>query len=445
MSFIIPNNAKKILNTLHQHGFKAYLVGGCVRDYFMNKTPNDYDICTNALPEECIKLFEKNIVSLSGLKHGTITVVYDKVPYEITTFRTDGEYNDNRHPNKVNFVTNINDDLLRRDFTINALAYNEETGIVDIFNSENDIKNKIIRCVGNPDTRFKEDALRILRALRFSSQLGFKINNQTKASIYKNKELLKNISSERIAIEFNKLLTGNNVYNVLNEYKDIIAVFIPEIKDCFGFKQFTKHHCYDVYTHIIKSVGLIENDLILRITMFFHDIAKPECFVYEKLSGHFYCHQIPSAKMSKIILKRLKYSKKIIDSVYDLILEHDNRYEANPKYIKKYLNKFGTEFFFNQNKVRLADTLAQSDYMRKEKIDLIYNVIKTGEKIIAEKNCISIKDLNINGEDLINIGYKQGPEIGIILNEILEKIIDGGLSNTKEELIKFAKNKHYIL
>ena len=266
----MPENAKGIIDKLRTCGYDAYAVGGCIRDSIMGKIPYDWDICTSALPEEVLEVLgERNIIE-NGLKHGTVTVHIDGENYEITTFRTDGQYLDNRHPENVTFVRELKEDLSRRDFTMNSLAYNYSEGLIDIFGGRDDINNSIIRCVGDPDKRFGEDALRILRALRFSSQLGFSIEEKTSASIHKNAELLKNISAERIMSEFTKILMGKNVEDVLMNYKDVIAVFIPEIKPMFGFEQHNPHHVYDVWQHTVKSVACVKNERILRLTAFFH-------------------------------------------------------------------------------------------------------------------------------------------------------------------------------
>jgi tRNA nucleotidyltransferase (CCA-adding enzyme) len=439
MEFKINKSAEKAINILEEKGFKAYIVGGCVRDILMDKAPHDWDICTNAKPEQIISTFSDYKVIETGLKHGTVTVVINSVHLEITTFRVDGEYSDNRHPENVTFVSDLKDDLSRRDFTINAMAYSHKGGLNDFHGGKSDINNKIIRCVGDPDKRFNEDALRILRALRFSSQLSFEIEENTSISILKNKELLKNISVERIAVELNKLLMGDNVFNVLQKYRDVIAVIIPEFKKTFDFKQYTKHHCYTVYDHIIKSVELSPKDLKLRLTMFFHDIAKPQCFVKDNIDGgHFKGHQIPSAEMAHRILKRLKYDNATIYSVVSLIKEHDNRYPAEKKPVKRFLSKYDADFFENQIKIRRADTLAQSEYMREEKLKHLDDTLKTGREIIKENECFKISDLAVNGGDLIKAGIKEGKDIGETLKELLSMVISEKIKNDKEILLKKA-------
>jgi len=435
----IINSALTALNLLKNKKFEAYVVGGCVRDSLMGIAPHDWDICTNALPDEIIATFSDFKVIETGIKHGTVTVIIEKNPIEITTFRVDGEYSDNRHPTLVNFVSNLKDDLARRDFTVNSLAYSDETGLIDYFGGQLDIENKTIRCVGEADVRFKEDSLRILRAIRFSSTLGFEIEPITSSSIFKNKELLKNISAERISVELNKLLLGDNVYNVLLEYRDVIAVFIPEIQPTFDFEQRNPHHSLTVYNHIIKSVESVPKDLILRLTMLLHDIGKPQCFTLDNMNiGHFKGHPEISAQMSKVILKRLKYDNATIHKVVNLILEHDNRYPPNRRSIKRFMEKYDYGFLKCQNKVRLADCTAQSLYMRKEKLKEIHDVEEMAKDILKDNECFKLHDLVINGDDLISLGAPSGKEIGEILNTLLELVIDEKIKNKKQELTQKA-------
>lgn len=436
----IDSSAEKAINMLQNSGFKAYAVGGCIRDIIMGKIPHDYDICTSAKPKQIEKVFEEYKVIETGINHGTVTVILDSKPFEITTFRVDGDYSDNRHPEKVEFVTDIKDDLSRRDFTINSMAYCEKDGLKDFFNGTEDIEKKLIRCVGEPDKRFNEDALRILRALRFSSELSFEIEEKTSKSIIKNKELLINISAERIAIELNKLLLGDNVFSVLQKYRDVIAVIIPEFKATFDFKQFTKHHCYSVYDHIIKSVEQAPKDNVLRLTMFLHDIAKPQCFVKDNIDGgHFKGHQLPSAEMAYTILKRLKYDSATINEVIELIKEHDNRYPPEKKAVKRFLSKHNEDFFEKQLIIRRADTLAQSYYMRQQKLEVLDKTYEIGREIIRQNECFKISKLAINGDDLKKAGVKEGKEIGEILNKLLSMVISDEIRNDKTILLEKVK------
>ncbi len=441
MSFNIPQAVSKAISILENNNYEAYIVGGCVRDILMGKEPHDYDICTQALPEQTIQVFSGYKVIETGLKHGTVTVLIDGYSLEITTFRTDGEYSDNRHPTCVEFVSDIKDALSRRDFTINAMAYSQKSGLVDFYGGQADIEAGIIRCVGDPDTRFKEDALRIMRALRFSSQLYFNIEKSTSESILKNRELLKNISAERIASELNKLLIGDKVFDVLTQYRDVIAVFIPEFIPCFDMEQYTKHHCYTVYDHIIKSVEHVPKDKVLRLTMLLHDIAKPQCFYKDSNGGgHFKGHQLPGADKAREILHRLKYDNDTIHEVVMLVKEHDNRYPAEEKSVKRFMSKYGYDFFIKQLKVRRADTLAQSMYMREQKLAQLDKTLEIGKKIIEDNKCFKLSDLAVNGKDLISIGIENGREIGRILDVLLDLVISEKAENNKIDLLKIAQN-----
>ncbi len=439
MQIDIEKNAQLAIETLQKNGFEAYAVGGCVRDSIIGETPYDWDICTNALPEDTLRVFANFKVIKTGLKHGTVTVVIKSTHLEITTFRVEGEYLDKRRPEKVIFVPNIEDDLARRDFTMNAIAYNQNS-LVDCFGGLQDVSNKIIRCVGNPNKRFNEDALRIMRAIRFSSQLGFEIDENTKKSIFKNKNLLSEISVERIFVELKKLLLGENVYEVLHEYREIIAVIIPEFIPSFDFNQRTPHHCYDVYEHIIKSVSIVKKDEDLRLVMFLHDIEKPHCMVIDENGrGHFHGHQLPSADTARKVLNRLKAPTTQKNLIVELIYEHDNRFTPCKKSVLRFLNKHNVDFLYKQIEVRRADTLSQSEYHREEKIALINNTLEIANQVVSEQSCFSIKDLKINGDDLQNLGIAQGKIIGEILSELLFKVMNGEIENTNNILMTEAK------
>lgn len=436
----IPDFCKKIINRLNDCRFEAFLVGGCVRDCLMGKIPHDYDIATNATPDEMIKAFDGFKVIKTGEKHGTLTVICENNAVEVTTYRIDGDYSDNRRPNSVEFTRSINEDLARRDFTVNALAYNENSGLIDLFSGEKDLDSKIIKCVGEADVRFSEDALRILRALRFASTLGFEIEENTAKSIIKNKDLLKNISSERILVEFKKLLLGKNAEKILLDYKEVFAVFIPEIRPCFNFDQKTKYHQYDVYTHIVKSVSACEKDETLRLACFLHDIEKPSVFFTdENGTGHFYGHPAPSAATAKKVLKRLKADNKTIEKVVDLVKYHDRQIALSEKSVKRLLSKTSPEFFRDLIKIKRADSLAHApEYQNK---DEYYNaLLEILEKIEREQQCFKIKDLKINGNDLIELGFS-GVLIGNTLKKLLKAVIDGEVDNDKNKLLSYIKKE----
>ena len=416
-------------------------MGGCVRDSLLGKEPKDWDICTSALPEKTQKIFSGHHIIETGLQHGTITLMLNHKPFEITTYRVDGVYSDNRRPDKVEFVSSLKEDLSRRDFTINAMAYNPEKNIADFFGGVTDLQNKIIRCVGDADRRFGEDALRIMRALRFSSTLDFSISEDTSKAIFRNKELLKNISVERISVELNKLLTGINPADVLDFYTEIITVIIPEIKDTVGFKQNNKWHYLDVWQHTLKSVISAPNDIILRLVMLFHDIGKPCCYTEDnEKNGHFYRHPQVSHDMAKIILKHLKYDNATIDNVLKLILYHDAEIKPQNKSIKRWLKKIGEEKLRQLLDVKRADNKAQNLKLTEEQLKILDRIEIMLNEIILQNQCFSLKDLKVNGRDLIDFGIPEGVSIGLILNQLVDMVIDELIENDREKLLEAAKN-----
>ncbi|MCH5303912.1 MAG: HD domain-containing protein [Ruminococcus sp.] len=439
MNLIIPENVRIILNTLKDNGYDAYVVGGCVRDAILGIEPKDWDITTSAKPDEIKECFKPYHIISVGEQHGTIGVVINKKVYEVTTYRIDGDYSDNRHPESITFTDNLELDLSRRDFTVNAMAYNEDRGLVDPFNGERDLKFMALRCVGEPDKRFTEDALRILRALRFASVYNFSIESNTAISIIRNKKLLSNISEERISSELNGIVCGKYVNFVLRRYKDIIAVFLPEIVSTFDFAQNTPHHNKTVWRHITASVSNIESDTLLRIVMLLHDIGKPLALRTDKKGiDHFKGHNHFGAVLAKTALQRLKYPTKFIEDAVTLIEYHDVRFSDNRKQIKHVINKIGEENFRRLLKVQNADILAQSKYMREAKLnnlDLAKNIF---EEILQNNECYKIRDLKINGSDLIHLGITDGKTIGNILEILLDSVIDETIENDSVALKKKA-------
>lgn len=423
-----------IIDKLNSSGFKAYAVGGVVRDLLLNRPCEDIDITTSAKPEQIIEVFASEKKVLTGLKHGTVGVlVYGKL-YEVTTFREDGEYKDNRHPEEVKFVEDIFGDLSRRDFTINAMAYHPKDGYIDPFFGANDLKNQTIRCVGEPDKRFKEDGLRILRALRFSSQLGFEIEGKTAKAIFDNKELLKGISSERILKELKKTLLGKNVARVMIEYKEVFAVIIPELKATFGFEQVSIYHRYNVYEHIVYSIARAVPDAFIRLVLLFHDIGKPLCFsLDERGRGHFYGHHTHSVEIASKALKRLKVDKNTYFSMLKLIELHDKVIKEDKPSVKQVLKEIGEKNFLNLLKVQTADALAhtiKASNTRRAHINKIRAIYK---EIKRNNECCSLKNLAVNGEDIKARGIS-GQQVGEILNKLLDAVI-GGEPNQKEHLL----------
>lgn len=437
----IPEYARIAMKELNRNGFEAFVVGGCVRDSIMGKIANDWDMTTSAKPEETLEVFKDFRTIPTGIKHGTITVLIDKQPLEITTFRIDGEYTDNRRPDSVNFTRDIENDLSRRDFTVNAMAYNDTDGIVDLFGGISDIENKIIRCVGDPDKRFNEDALRIMRAIRFSATLGFEIEEKTADSIRRNKHLLKNIAPERIRVELEKLLIGDDAQRILLQFSDVIFEIIPELKSTLGIEQNCPYHIYNVWEHIVESVAVSEKNKYIRLAMLLHDVAKPDMKTTdEKGQDHFKGHASVSADMAFEILKRLRYDNKTISTVTKLIFHHDDRLYNSPQNVKKHASKYGFEFLYLLDKVSRADILAQNPEMA-DRLSVCDNYLSELRNLEKEKPCLKISDLSVDGNDLISLGYK-GKEIGSILEKILEKILKNELKNSKEDIKRFLEKEN---
>jgi tRNA nucleotidyltransferase (CCA-adding enzyme) len=437
----IPIEVEEILKLLSDNGYEAYIVGGCVRDSILGRTPHDWDICTSAKPTEVIDLFDGYRVIETGLQHGTVTVMLNYIPFEITTYRIDGAYSDNRRPDSVEFTTDINEDLSRRDFTINAMAYNLEKGLVDPFNGRYDINMKLVRCVGDSSHRFQEDALRILRAMRFSIQLGFRIVDKTYYAMLDNKSLVKNVSAERINSELVKMLSANKpVLNHFNRCRDIIAEFIPEFIPCFDFSQNNPYHEFDVYNHILHAVdNHIGNDIIVKLSLLFHDIGKPDCYSEDENGGHFIGHGTNSSDKTNEILKRLKFDNETINSVTELVLYHDSTIEPTNKTVKRWLNKIGEKQFRRLLEIRTADMLAHSSINRESRLDKQKQLYELLDIIVAEEQCFTLKDLKICGEDLISIGYKQGKQLGAALQGLLDCVLEDEVTNDKEELLMLSK------
>lgn len=436
----MPKNVDIAINLLQSAGFEAYAVGGCVRDSLLGKTPNDWDITTSAKPEDMKSVFADFHCIDTGIKHGTVTVVIDGEPLEITTFRLDGEYEDNRHPKSVTFTSNLGADLGRRDFTVNAMAYSKKTGTVDLFGGQNDLKNKIIRCVGDPDRRFNEDALRILRALRFASALDFEIEEKTAQSLLKNRALLGNISEERIAKELLKLVCGKGAKRILTDFALVLFEILPELQPMYKNSHDNPHHCYDIYEHTLIAVESIDPEPTLRFAMLLHDCGKPAVKKFDENGvAHFYGHQRISAEISAQILARLKVSNKFRDEILFLVSNHD-RWELyeNTEKMPRYLSKFGLDGVLNLLKVMRADVLAQSPEYR-YRLDQIADAEETAKNLAAQKPCLSLSELQINGRTLMDIGIPQGRKLGAVLAQLLDEVIDGVTKNTQEALTTRAR------
>lgn len=435
MKIQLPEKVKYIIETLQSHGYEAYAVGGCVRDSVLGRVPDDWDITTSATPLETKAIFHRTFDT--GIEHGTITVLLDKDAFEVTTYRVDGEYEDSRHPKQVSFTRSLKEDLLRRDFTINAMAYNDADGLVDIFGGLDDIERKTIRCVGNATDRFTEDALRIMRAVRFAAQLGFDIEEKTKEGIQKLSPNLKNISAERIQVELVKMMTSSNPTMIRTAYElGITNVILPEFDLLMKTEQETPHHQYTVGEHTLKALECIRADKVLRLAMLFHDIGKPAMKTMDESGvAHFKMHEVESANITKKIMKRLKFDNDTLNKVVKLVRYHDYRMEANPKYVRRAIHTIGEELFADYLEVRMADTLAQSPYLREEKIRNLQEIKTCYLEILERKECVSLKTLAVTGKDLIDSGMEPGKEIGEMLNSLLMHVMEYPADNTKEKLL----------
>ncbi len=436
MEIKLPANVSEIIDILQNAGFEAYCVGGAVRDSIMGFTPDDWDITTSATPDETRRVFKDYKTIDTGIKHGTLTVIIDHKPYEVTTFRIDGEYIDNRHPEEVVFTPDLENDLARRDFTVNALAYNNTKGLVDLYGGTDDICNSIIKTVGNPDKRFNEDGLRILRALRFAAVLGFTIEPETAAAIHRNRNLLKNISAERINIELTKLICGKNAFNILIEYPDVLSVFIPEIEPAVNFTQYGKKHAYDVWEHICHTVDTIPQDKILRLTMLLHDLGKvPTHKLNEKGDSTFKNHATVGGEMAQEILTRLKFDKKTINRVSYLVSYHDFEPPESKLELKRHLKTKTPEDIRTLLVIKKSDRGALSEAYRDISVGTAQTLLWL-EEIEENNECCTIKDLAISGNDIIKAGIT-GENVGKTLNMLLDAVIEEKVENTKDRLLTY--------
>lgn len=437
----VPEKAKKVVNTIQAAGFEAYVVGGCVRDSILGRQPQDWDITTSAKPEQVKALFPRTIDT--GLQHGTVTVMQDREGFEVTTYRIDGEYEDSRHPKEVVFTPNLEEDLKRRDFTINAMAYNEEKGLVDIFGGMEDIRFGRIRCVGRAEERFGEDALRMLRAIRFSAQLGYEIDEETKQGIRRLAPTLKNISAERIQTELVKMLVSPHPDYLRTAYDmGVTKVFFPEFDRAMETEQHHPHHMYSVGEHILHSLAYVPADKVLRLTMLLHDIGKPDTLTIDEQGiTHFYNHESLSAEMAKGILRRLKFDNDTINMVYKLVMYHDygNSVEPTLQIVRRAMNKIGEDAFPALFQVKYADIMAQSDYLRDEKLKRLENWKRLYTEICEKEQCVSLKTLAVTGSDLIAAGMKPGKELGEVLQKLLQLVLDDPSCNTKDKLLAEAQ------
>ena len=436
----IPEHALTVVERLERYGYEAYVVGGCVRDSLLGRSPKDWDVCTNALPEEVLRVFRRFHVIKTGLQHGTVTVMVSHQPVEVTTFRIDGAYTDNRHPDSVNFVSRVEEDLARRDFTINAMAYNPTRGLVDAFGGQEDLRAGIIRCVGEPDARFNEDGLRILRALRFAARYNFGIETETAFSIHRNRHLLENVSVERIFAELKGILVGEGVLGMMQAFPDVFAVIIPELAPAIGFDQHNPHHCYDVWTHIAHAVQAGPADEVLRLALLLHDIAKPATYTLgEDGKGHFYDHGQVGADMARDILLHLKSDTATLQNVVTLVLEHDRVLPTTAPGMRRLIGKLGIGTLQQLLSIKQADMSAQSTHEREQKQATLREARLLLEDVLDEAPAFTVSDLAITGRDLIALGVKPGPAMGSILKTLLSEVQDELLPNTPGALSARAR------
>lgn len=444
----LPSYIVKVLDMLENAGYEAFIVGGCVRDSLMGNTPHDYDITTSALPEETERVFSGMRLIETGMKHGTVTVIADGSPVEITTYRVDGEYHDSRRPDHVSFTRSLREDIARRDFTVNGIAYSPKRGMFDYFGGAEDIRRRVIRCIGEPEKRFHEDALRILRGLRFSASLGFEIEKYTALAMLDSRELLLNISAERIFSELSGMLTGreswHNIRRVMSRFRDIFAVIIPELRECFDFEQHSKYHCLDVYQHSIcaaENAALLsrssENALPLTLAMLLHDIGKPHRFsLDENGEGHFYGHAAVSEEMADVILHRLKCSTALRERVCRIIRYHDVPLPENEKALRRFLSKHGEQSAQDIAMAHIADNMAQSPEFH-GRCDKWRSVLERMHELSAQC-CLTTKQLAVDGRSLSGI-VPPSPLMGEVLKHLLDGVVDGSFPNEREFLLQEAE------
>ena len=435
MTFDIPSGARHILQTLNDTGYEAYLVGGCVRDLLRSVEPHDWDICTSARPEETEACFAGHRIIETGLKHGTVTVLAEDESYEITTYRTEGPYSDSRRPDYVEFVSSLEADLARRDFTMNAIALGLDGSLQDPFGGEADIQAGLIHCVGEPNQRFQEDGLRVMRALRFGAVFGYEIEEKTAQAIHENRHMLEHVAAERINVELCKLLVGGKVGDILRQYPDVFCQFWPELWPLVTLEQNTPWHCWGGWEHTVRAVEAAPADRILRLTMLLHDIGKPGCkSTDENGIDHFCGHPAVGAELADRMLRTLKFDNRTRERVVTLVKHHDVQLPPQDRVVRRWLNRLGPEAFFQLLEVKRADGMGQSRALVKDRLTQLDEMRAQAEAIIAQGQCFSQKDLAINGRDVIAAGVAPGPEVGRVLNALFERVLSGEIPNEREAL-----------
>lgn len=436
----LPQKVCYIIESLEKAGYEAFAVGGCVRDTLLGRVPDDWDITTSAKPEEVKRVFNRTIDT--GIQHGTVTVMLDREGFEVTTYRIDGEYEDSRHPKEVTYTTNLVEDLKRRDFTINAMAYNDRTGIVDEFGGMEDLEEKIIRCVGEPKERFTEDALRMMRAVRFSAQLGFNIDEKTSKAVKELAPTLSKISAERIQTEFVKLMMSDNPTYITKAYElGLTAIFLPELDLAFATPQNNPYHQYNVGEHCVVCLSHIKKDKALRIAALLHDFGKPLCRTTDDDDiDHFYGHAAKGEEVANTILRRLKFDTDTITKVRKYVKYHDDFIAPERESVRRAINKFGEEYALPIIELMIADNSSKSTLEQEERLERLGKIYDLYLDIIDKKECVSLRTLAISGNDLMELGIPKGKEIGVILNKLLDKVLSNPEHNTKEYLTSLAIN-----
>ena len=445
IKIILPEAVKKIINVLQSAGYEAWAVGGCVRDSILHREPDDWDITTSARPEQVKVLFHRTVDT--GIQHGTVTVLMDRVGYEVTTYRIDGEYEDSRHPKEVTFTASLQEDLRRRDFTINAMAYNPEQGVIDIFGGQEDLEKGIIRCVGEASERFDEDALRILRAVRFAAQLDFVIENQTREAMRDQAKFLKDISAERICTELTKMIVSKHPERLEEAYElGLTNIFLPEFDRMMQTPQNNPYHLYDVGRHTLQVMRAVSATPVLRYAALLHDVGKPECKTTDETGvDHFYGHQELSAKMARTILRRLKLDNDTINQVCRLVRNHDYGLSGGGpgmKSFRRFVAQLGAEHFADFLEIRKGDMAGQSAYHLEQRRQVIAHMEAMYAEIIEQKQCLKLSELEISGKDLIAIGVKPGPDMGRILKALLDRVLEEPELNTREQLLAIVKESY---
>lgn len=433
----LPEHAARAIARLEAAGFEAWAVGGCVRDSLRGAAPHDWDLCTAARPEQMQAVFAGERVLETGLKHGTLTLLTDGGPLEITTFRTDGGYSDGRHPDGVRFVGNIADDLARRDFTVGAMAWHPERGLYDPFGGQTDLQNGVLRAVGDPDTRFQEDALRILRAVRFASQLGFSVEPETAAAMRRQAARLDCIAAERIREELTGMLCGRFVQRALMEFADVIGCVLPEVTPMFGCAQQNPHHLYDVWEHSVRATGQVPAEPVLRWSMLLHDCGKPACKTVDGNGvGHFYGHPKVSREIAAQITRRLRFSGEDSARILLLVEQHDRPLGDTDKLVRRRLSRIGEGRFRDLLAIKKGDAVGQGTHP--EDIAWLYDMETRLNRILAADACLSLRQLAVNGNDMVSLGLS-GPAVGEMLRALLDAVIDEQADNTRDALLAFAR------